>query len=65
MFIVSREVERSVPSPLFYVSPGGFHWRRLAERQVRLLLPFWRQRLRDEELGFELPGVPWPAAKAV
>ena len=60
---MSREAERSVPRPLFYVTPGGFRWRRLAERQAQLLLPFWRQRLRDEGVGFELPGLPWPAAR--
>jgi hypothetical protein len=63
VLIMSREAERSVPRPLFYVTPGGFRWRRLAERQAQLLLPFWRQRLRDEGVGFELPGLPWPAAR--
>src|SRR6516162_5383158 len=63
VFIVSRDIENVRPAPVYYVTPDGFRWRRLGGGQVRQLLPFWRQRLRDEELGFELPGVPWPPAR--
>jgi hypothetical protein len=63
VFIVSRDIENTHPAPVYYVTPGGFRWRRLAERQVRLLLPFWRRFLRDGDAGFELPGVAWPPAR--
>jgi hypothetical protein len=60
---MSREVERATRPLVYYVSPGGWRWRRLADRQLRMLLPFWRQHLRDGDAGFELPGVAWPPAR--
>ena len=63
LLVMARDVEHVTRPPVYFVTTGGWRWRRLAHRQLRMLLPFWRQHLRDGDAWFELPGVSWPAAR--